>query len=97
MVVWSNSLLKANKSQLLPDGDFTAFLAHLLKHFATLIVVLVDCFFVQNPTGTFYIQLVSVVSCLVLVVLQRKSTHPLTPSHTQVVVNSSSWSLVFFD
>lgn len=93
VVVWSNGLLKANKSQLLPDGDFTASLAHLLKHFTTLIVVFVD-FFVHHPTGTFYVQPVSVVSCPVPVVLQRKSTQPLTPSHTPVVVNSTPWSIV---
>lgn len=44
MVVCSNGLLRANKNQLLPDGDFTAFLANLLKCFATLIVVFVDFF-----------------------------------------------------
>lgn len=38
----------------------------------------------------------SVVSCPVPVILQRKSTQPLTPSHTPVVVNSSPWSLVLF-
>lgn len=63
MDVGSNSLLRASKSQLLPDGDFTASLAHLLKHFATLIVVYVDFFFVHNPTGTLCAQLVPVVSC----------------------------------
>lgn len=69
MVVCSNGLLRANKNQLLPDGDFTAFLANLLKCFATLIVVFVDFFFVHNPSGTFCAQLVSVVSSPVPVVL----------------------------
>lgn len=35
-------LLRANKSQMLPDGDFTVCLGGLPKHFTTLIV---DFFF----------------------------------------------------
>lgn len=38
VVTWSNSLLRANKRQLFSDGDFTASLGSLLKHFTTLIV-----------------------------------------------------------
>lgn len=58
-IIWSNSLLRANKSQSLPDGDFTASLGGLLKHYPNF-----KGFFVHDPTGTFCVQLVSVVSCL---------------------------------
>lgn len=73
VVTWSNSLLRANKRQLFSDGDFTASLGSLLKHFTTLIVGLFF-FFVHDPAGTLCVWLVLVVSFCVPVDLQGKSS-----------------------
>lgn len=71
-IIWSNSLLRANKSQSLPDGDFTASLGGLLKHYPNFKGFFF--FMIRLALSVFSLCLLSLASCLVPLDLQGKSS-----------------------